>query len=186
MLKNKYPKLAVIIGTMLIVAVLLVAGCATTGGGASTADIDKLSKRVTAVEKDIDTQKTKINPGLGTVMIEYGDRFSRAFFGAKAGNWDMVKYQIKEMREIQEVGEIDRPKRATALKNFESKFLDPLDKAAAAKDTAKFDSAFTNAIDGCNDCHAASSDATFKSFSFIKIQIPQTEPTGGLIDYVAK
>lgn len=186
MLKDKWPKLAVIVGAMLMMVAVLAAGCATTGGGASTSDVDKLSNRVTAVEKDITTQKTKINPGLGTIMIEYGDRFSRAFFGAQAGNWDMVTYQIKEMREIQEVGEIDRPKRATALKNFESKFLDPLDKAATAKNAAQFNSAFASAIDGCNGCHVASSDDTFKSFSFIKIQTPTTEPTGGLIDYVAK
>ena len=186
MLKDKRLKLAIIVVAMLVLIAILAVGCATTTGGASTADIDKLSKRVTAVEKDTDTQKTKINPGLGTVMIEYGDRMSRAFFGAKAGNWDMVKYQIKEMREIQEVGEIDRPKRATALKNFESKFLDPLDKATAAKNTAQFNSAFASAIDGCNGCHVASSDATFKSFSFIKIQTPQTDTTGGGINYVAK
>ncbi len=186
MFKSAKPKLAVLVGAMLVSVAVLAAGCATTSGGASTSDVDKLSKRVTAVEKDLVTQKTKVNPGLGTVMIEYGDRFSRAFFGGQAGNWDMVKYQIKEMREIQEVGEIDRPKRATALKNFETNFLDPLDKAAAAKDTARFNSAFTSAIDGCNGCHVASSDATFKSFSFIKIQTPKTEPTGGEINYVAK
>src|SRR5436190_1041662 len=68
-----------------------------------------------------------IQPGLGTVMIEYGHRMAAVWFAGEAGNWDFAHYQIIEMVEIQETGETTRPARAPALKSFESSFLDPLD-----------------------------------------------------------
>lgn len=115
-----------------------------------------------------------IQPGLGTVMIEYGRRMASVWFAGEASNWDMAKYQIIEMREIQEVGETTRPARATALKSFESSFLDPLDEAVAAGDKAKFESAYRSAIQGCNSCHGSQTSADFpKGFGFIKVQVPQ-------------
>ncbi len=75
-----------------------------------------------------------IQPGLGTVMIEYANRYSDIYYAAKGGNWPLAAYQLKEMREIQEVGETTRPGRADALKAFEQSFLDPLEKTIEAKD----------------------------------------------------
>ena len=116
-----------------------------------------------------------IQPGLGTVMIEYADRYSRLFYSAKAGNWDMAKYQLDEMKEIQEVGEITRPGRAPMLQAFEKGFLDPLDKAIAAKDAAAFDTAFKAATDGCNGCHAGSNASNWKSYKYVRIQAPTAD-----------
>ena len=113
-----------------------------------------------------------IQPGLGTVMIEYGNRFSRLYYSAKVGNWDMAKYQLGEMTEIQEVGETTRPTRAPMLKLFEDNYLGALDKAIAAKDAKAFDAAYSSAVDGCNACHGASSGANWKSYQFVKVQVP--------------
>src|SRR5438477_9353097 len=55
---------------------------------------------------------SQIQPGLGTVMVEYGHRMAAVWFAGEAGNWDMAHYQVIEMREIQETGEITRPPRA--------------------------------------------------------------------------
>jgi len=41
-------------------------------------------------------QIADIQPGLGTVMIEYGHRFYLAYYAAKAGNWGLANYEIKE------------------------------------------------------------------------------------------
>ena len=116
-----------------------------------------------------------IQPGLGTVMIEYGNRLSRVYYAAKAGNWDMAKYQADEMLEIQEVGETTRPGRAPMLKAFEDNYLAALDKAIGAKDAKAFDDAFGKAVAGCNGCHAASSGANWKSYQFVKIQVPTAD-----------
>jgi len=58
----------------------------------------------------------KIQEALGSVMIEYNYRATTMFFAAKGGNWDLASYELKEAREIQEVGETTRPQFAEALK----------------------------------------------------------------------
>lgn len=108
-----------------------------------------------------------IQPGLGTVMIEYGNRYTTAYYAAKGGNWDLAAYQIKEAREIQEVGETTRPPRAPMLKAFEKSYLDPLDAALKAKNFQNFDKAFKAGIQGCNGCHAA------QGFAYIKYELPK-------------
>lgn len=109
----------------------------------------------------------EIQPGLGTVMIEYGARYMNLYYAAKGGNWDLAAYQLKEAREIQEVGETTRPARADALKGFEKNYLDPLDATIKAKDFKKFEKAFKNGIQGCNTCHIG------QGFPFIKVQLPK-------------
>jgi len=109
----------------------------------------------------------EIQPGLGTVMIEYGSRYTNLYYAAKGGNWDLAAYQLKEAREIQEVGETTRPARASALKAFETSYLDPLDAAIKAKEFKKFDKAFKDGIEGCNGCHAG------QGFPYIKYQLPK-------------
>lgn len=124
-----------------------------------------------------------IQPGLGTVMIEYAIRFANLWFAAQAGNWDMASYQIDEMTEIQEVGETTRPARAPALKAFEDTYLKPLDAAADAKDLAAFTAAYDKAISGCNSCHTSQSGGAERpSFKFIKIQRP-TAPVFPNVDW---
>ena len=79
-----------------------------------------------------------VQPGLGTVMIEYANRYSNIYYAAKGGNWPLAAYQLKEALEIQEVGETTRPQRAESLKAFERAFLDPLSKAIEARDFKEF------------------------------------------------
>jgi mono/diheme cytochrome c family protein len=118
-------------------------------------------------------QLSAIQPGLGTVMIEYGRRMAAVWWGGEAANWDMAAYQIIEMLEIQETGETTRPARADALKAFETGFLDPLDKAVAAKDKAGFEKAYKAAIAGCNACHTGQTSAAFpKGYGFIQVKVP--------------
>jgi hypothetical protein len=112
-----------------------------------------------------------IQPGLGTVMIEYANRFTTAYYAAKDGNWDLAAYMVKEMREIQEVGETTRPARAGALKAFEKSYLDTLDAAIKAKDFKKFATGFKGTVEGCNGCHAG------QGFPYIKYQLPKTPPS---------
>ena len=59
-------------------------------------------------------QLSDIQPGLGTIMIEYSHRMSAMWFAEQAGNWDFADYQLIEMREIQEVGETTRPREPRA------------------------------------------------------------------------
>lgn len=130
-------------------------------------------------------QLAEIQPGLGTVMIEYGTRFDNLWFAAQKGNWNMAKYQTVEMTEIQEVAEITRPARKAPLKAYEDAYLTPLLKAIDAKDLTAFTTAYDNAIAGCNVCHAGSSSKDFPTYKFVKITRP-TAPNFNNVDWAGQ
>ena len=142
-------------------------GCLLTAAGFSYAGSDWLKGTTEEQLKSL----AELQPGLGTVMIEYSHRFSTMYYSAKGGNWDMAGYQLKEAKEIQEVGETTRPGRAKFLKEFESTYLDPLDEAIKAKDWKKFEVAFKKAEGGCNDCHKT------QGFRYIKYELPKASPS---------
>jgi hypothetical protein len=146
---------------------ILAAGCLLALSTVSYADSSWLKG---TPDQQIKTL-AELQPGLGTVMIEYSNRLSTAYYAAKGGNWGMADYQVKEMREIQEVGENTRPARAPMLKSFESANLDKLADAIKAKDWKKFDGASHQTIEACNGCHAAN------GFAFIKYQLPKSSPS---------
>jgi hypothetical protein len=146
---------------------ILAAGCLLALSTASYAASDWLKG---TPEEQVKTL-AEIQPGVGTVMIEYSNRFSTMYYAAKGGNWGMADYQLKEMREIQEVGETTRPARAPMLKAFESTFLDKLADTIKAKDGKKFDAQFKQTVEGCNGCHVAN------DFAFIKYQLPKSSPS---------
>jgi hypothetical protein len=77
------------------------------------------------------------------------------YHAAGGGNWGLANYQLKVMREIQEVGETTRPPRKEALIAFEGAYLDPIEKAITAKDLKKFDVAVKATMQACNACHVA-------------------------------
>jgi hypothetical protein len=112
-----------------------------------------------------------IQPGLGTIMIEYSRRFTAMYYAAKGGNWGMAEYQMKEMPEIQEVGENTRPKFAPMLKAFEQSSLAKLADTVKAKDWKKFEVAFHETAQGCNGCHAAN------GYGFIRYELPKSSPS---------
>jgi hypothetical protein len=147
----------------------------TTVAGVPAADLEQLlDEKFNKVDRKL--ALWNIQPGLGTVMIEYGNRLARLWYAANADNWDMAKYQLDEMTEIQEVGEITRPGRAEMLKAFEDGYLKPIDDAILAKDKVAFTKAFNTAIDGCNGCHKASTGGTWGSYKWVFVQPPQADP----------
>lgn len=115
-----------------------------------------------------------IQPGLGTIMMEYRTRFSNVYYAVDKNNWNMAQYQVQEMTEIQEVGETTRPGRKAMLVTYENTYLDPLLTDITNKDKTKFNSDYTAAINGCNACHAASSTSDFANLGFIAITAPAT------------
>jgi len=147
--------------------------------GADGSTLDPATFTITTPHGDMTLQTlAEIQPGLGTVMIEYGIRMNNAWQAVHATppNWDMANYQVKEAREIQEVGEFTRPGRAAALVSFEDTFLVPLqdDTTVASPSVAAFEADYDAALGGCNACHAASSDGSFSSYGFVKV----IRPTG--------
>jgi hypothetical protein len=157
-----------IIGALLLVGLSVVSACAGPAGPAGTISPDT---KITTSHGDITLgQVAEIQPGLGTVMQEYGRRFAMVKLAADAGDWGMAGYQLDEQIEIQEVGETTRPNDAAMLKSFEDSYLQPLEEAIKAMDKTAFDSTYSEAIDGCNACHVAT------GHPYVRFQMPQTSP----------
>jgi hypothetical protein len=168
---------------MLATGVIFFIGCRSKPPAASSS---VASAVITTKHGQIKVQQiAEIQPGVGTVMIEYATRFNSLWFAVQKSNWEMAHYQILEMREIQKVGETTRPNRAVALKSFESGFLDPIDKAVLGKDSNAFTAVYDAAIAGCNGCHVTSSSSEFKTYKFVKITQP-TAPDFSNLDFVGQ
>ncbi len=107
-----------------------------------------------------------IQPGLGTVMVEYSNRAGNVYYAAQAGNWGLAAYQLNEMTEIQEVAENTRPGRAKALQTFEKSALKPLAKNIVSQNAAAFKTDFDKMVTQCNGCHRAA------GYGFIAYKLP--------------
>lgn len=113
-----------------------------------------------------------IQPGLGTIMIEYSNRMNNLWWAVDSDNWSMAKYQAHEMAEIQEVGEITRPSHAEALKKFEHSDIDQMMQAIESKEKSTFITAYDKTITGCNKCHSDTKGSDGSSYNFVKIIRP--------------
>jgi len=117
-----------------------------------------------------------VQPGLGTVMIEYADRMGNMYYAAKVDNWGMAAYQLKEATEIQEVGETTRPGKAGLLKAFEGSNLTRVGNDIVNQDFKVFESDFGAMVEGCNACHAGT------GHDFIVYQLPDQAAVPAKLD----
>ena len=155
-MKNK------ILNLLILGSLCSITGCATN-----------LSQTVipTKHNKDLTlAQIAEIQPGLGTVMMEFGHRFYLAYYAAKAENWELAKYQIDELIEAQEVAEATRPKYTNQLKTFEHGAIKNLQTAIESKDWNLFASRYTQTTDACNACHRAT------GHPYIQYHLPKEAP----------
>ena len=137
-----------------------------TGAAAQAADAPEMSIHNGSLESRVKAL-AEIQPGLGVVMHEMGYRFANTYWAANGGNWGLAQYQLKELLEAQEVGEVTRPERAPMLKANEEAYLVPLAEAIKKEDINQFNRRFTAAVNSCNACHTAS------GFEFIRFRVPK-------------
>jgi hypothetical protein len=102
-------------------------------------------------------------------------RHAKLWFAGQAKNWDLAAYEIDEIKEGLEDAEKQFPTHdglpvADMIKTITEAPLDQLEKAVAAKSSAKFAAAFDGLTKACNTCHAGANK------EFIKIQRPTTPP----------
>ena len=112
----------------------------------------------------------EIQPGLGTIMREFGHRFYIAYYAAKADNWELAKYQIDELIEAQEIAEATRPKYAKQLKSFEDSSIKRLQESIQAKDWKLFEQRYSETTTACNACHK------INGHPYINYQLPKEAP----------
>jgi hypothetical protein len=100
----------------------------------------------------------KAPPRLGEAMWEAGWRFQRAGQAARAGRWDLARYDIKELDEVfrDDVARAESDERVDIHKmarEFSAAQIPPLDAAVRAHDMPGFQAALVAAAKSCNDCH---------------------------------
>ena len=111
-----------------------------------------------------------IQPGLGRIMPEIGNRTWKLFYAAKAGNWDLANFEWKEINGLMELGAFTRPKHEEALNEYTADVWPSIGEAIKAKDFAAFEKAFHNAIDKANAYHE------LKEKPYIRWELPSTPP----------
>jgi len=112
----------------------------------------------------------RIQPGLGRLMPEVGDRTWKLFYAAKAGNWALATFQAKEIKGLMELMGFTRPKHEDALNQFVEKTWKPLQDSLARQDFTAFEAAFHKAVKAANAYH------TLKDKPYIVWKLPDVPP----------
>lgn len=113
-------------------------------------------------------QLGQVQRALGTLMMENAQRMTATNFAAKAGKWDLAGYELGEMREAMQTGELTRPEHKSALKKFLDGPFTKIEKSVKDKDAAGFPTTFNQTVDACNGCHKTS------GVPFIEYALPPT------------
>lgn len=111
-----------------------------------------------------------IQPGLGRIMPEVGQRTWKLYYAAKNEHWELAKFQWKEIQELMELGAFTRPKHEEALNQFLREDWPQIGKAIDNKDFAAFETAFQHAVEQANAYHE------LKEKPYIRWQLPSQPP----------
>jgi len=111
-----------------------------------------------------------IQPGLGRIMPEVGQRTWKLYYAAKAENWPLATFQAKEIKGLMELGAFTRPKHEDALNQFMEENWKPLQEAINKKDFKAFEAAFNAAIEAANAYHE------LKEKPYIVWKLPDSPP----------
>ncbi|MBI2867828.1 MAG: hypothetical protein HYX97_05790 [Chloroflexi bacterium] len=111
-----------------------------------------------------------MQPGLGRLMPEVGARYWKAYYAAKAGNWTLTNFEVKEIKGLMEFGSVTRPKYEQHLEEFINRDITALQTACKNKDWAAFETAFNEGVKNANDYHKAHDKG------FIRWKLPSNPP----------
>ncbi|MBV9100463.1 MAG: hypothetical protein JOZ46_08550 [Candidatus Dormibacteraeota bacterium] len=96
---------------------------------------------------------TSLQPGLARLMPEVGARFWKCFYAARAANWPLAAWQLRELRKLLRLGEVTRPKYTGDLEDFIHNDVEPMLAALEAHEIGRFEHLFHDAVDAANDLH---------------------------------
>ena len=165
---------------MLLLALVILAACAGPTGVTQDEVKQAIDERFTTVDRNLSLWAIK--PGTASRMIELTVYFNNMWFGAKAGNWDLARFEIYRSEETVKAIGVTRPARTAMLQSWSGPNLAALVKAVEAKNLPDFENAYDAAIAGCNGCHTVSEGGPLKSMGAFKITRP-TAPLFSNIDY---
>ena len=151
-------------------AILSAVLCVTAG---LAQDAAKTAPKPSAQQQDNDKPepgKTYV-PGIEQFMGVMQNQHVKLWFAARANNWDLADFQIGEIKEL--LGDVQdlypKFKSMPFADMIDAVIVGPIvdvEKAVAAKDSAKFTVAFDKLTTACNSCHEA------VGLGFVVIQRP--------------
>ena len=96
---------------------------------------------------------TRLQPGLARLMPEIADRLWKCAHAGRARNWELARWQLKEMVKLFRLGNITRPKYEKDVESYLHDDIEPIRAAIEAGDLEAFEHALTEAVDAANDFH---------------------------------
>lgn len=92
-------------------------------------------------------------PGMARLMAELGPRMHRLYYAAKAGNWPLAAYFLRESQSLLKISVVVRPKYEEAMAAFLAEDLAPVQEAVHDRDWARFEPAFARMVERGNHYH---------------------------------
>jgi hypothetical protein len=111
-----------------------------------------------------------MQPGLGRLMPEVGQRTWKLYYAAQAENWPLAAFQAKEIRGLMTLCAFARPKHEEALTRYLAENWQPVQAAVDKKDFPAFENAFQKAIEAANMYHE------LRGKPYIVWKLPDTPP----------
>jgi hypothetical protein len=111
-----------------------------------------------------------MQPGLGRLMPEIGQRTWKLYYAAQAENWPLATFQAKEIRGLMKLCAVARPKHEEALTRYLAENWKPVQAAVDKKDFPAFEKAFGAAIAAANVYHG------LRGKPYIVWKLPATPP----------
>ena len=117
-----------------------------------------------AAEQDANARLSALEaavPGLGETMTGIQLHMAKLYFAAKAGNRRLARYAMDEIRENLERAVLQRPVEENGVRlkplaeALETGPLAELQKSIDAERAQSIESAYRDAVEDCNACHAA-------------------------------
>ncbi len=109
-------------------------------------------------------------PGPARLMHEVGARWWKVYYAAKAGNWPLAQYEVKEVEELIDICMLTRPKYQKFMEPFMEQNLKVVAAAIKKQDWAEFEAAYNQSVKDANDYHKAADKP------LIRWKLPSTPP----------
>jgi hypothetical protein len=119
-------------------------------------------------------QLAEIQPGMGSIMKDVGERYTRTYYAAKGGNWKLAAYELNQVRTAFKVAKLTRPKFAEDLSAFDKEYLQPIFKAIHDQDWASFADLFEKGEAGSDVYHDK------RGYPHIRYVLPKEAPSTNL------
>jgi len=111
-----------------------------------------------------------MQPGMARLMDEVSRRYWVLYYAAKARNWELASYMLKESEKVLTTASLARPKYREDIASFVRDRLDPIADAIERKDWEAFEAAYRRGI--------ADSDTYHDKYNkrFIRFRLPDHPP----------